>query len=332
MRRNDILSVFRRPGSVLISSMVYLAIGVVLYSFPVEIAEAIGISDFIVKIVGIVSFFAGFGVILFGYLAGDLFFSRFLFGPNDFTDQSTIAPPYFRDHTERRLEKLETSYNELVVLSAESSTNKEIDIDALLKSVKEQAVSDLPRMVIDDLKEQFSEQLVSQKQIDRVRASFFSTEGRLKEQLYKAGRRSSANLAIGMITTAAAAIILGYIAFEQKPALDTMPPLLAHYIPRLATIVFVEVFAFFFLRLYRAGIQEGKYFQNELTNVEHKSAAFEASLIAEHTPTTTDVIRQLIRTDRSGLMRIEGVSGDPALSLKDATTIAETVSKFTGKS
>lgn len=40
----------------------------------------------------------------------------------------------------------------------------------------------------------------------------------------------------------------------------------------------IELFAYFFLSLYRTSLQKIKYFQNELTNIEAKQIALRAAL------------------------------------------------------
>jgi hypothetical protein len=72
-------------------------------------------------------------------------------------------------------------------------------------------------------------------------------------------------------------------------------------IPRLA--VFIEIFSLFFLRLYRAGLDEIKFFQNELTNVETKYAALESALASKNADLTERVIGLLAETERNFLLR-----------------------------
>ncbi|MBI5525005.1 MAG: hypothetical protein HY897_01580 [Deltaproteobacteria bacterium] len=49
---------------------------------------------------------------------------------------------------------------------------------------------------------------------------------------------------------------------------------LSHYVPRITTVTFIEVFAFFFLKLYRASLIEIKFYQNELTSLAATGAKF----------------------------------------------------------
>ena len=89
----------------------------------------------------------------------------------------------------------------------------------------------------------------------------------------------------------------------------SIPDLLSHFIPRISIAVFIEVFSFFFLKLYKASLQEIKYFQNELTNIEMRGVALETALLASHNKTTEPIVEQLIRTDRNPVPSA-GVSSD----------------------
>ncbi len=52
-----------------------------------------------------------------------------------------------------------------------------------------------------------------------------------------------------------------------------------YFITRISLVAFIEVFAYFFLRLYRYSIFEIKHFQNEMTNAEFRVMALEAALM-----------------------------------------------------
>jgi hypothetical protein len=71
----------------------------------------------------------------------------------------------------------------------------------------------------------------------------------------------------------------------------------------MSLVVFIEIFAFFFLRLYRSSLDEVKYFQNELTNVEMRLVALEAALVLGHSGALDTTINQLARTERNSILK-----------------------------
>jgi len=64
----------------------------------------------------------------------------------------------------------------------------------------------------------------------------------------------------------------------------------------------IELFAFFFLSLYRTGLGEIKYFQNEITNIEAKHAALQASQRLDKEETQAAIILLLAGTERNNIM------------------------------
>ena len=134
-----------------------------------------------------------------------------------------------------------------------------------------------------------------------------------------------------MFATGVAAIVLIFIAFDTKSSLVDLPAILAHYIPRISTVVFVEVFAFFFLKLYKVTLQEIKYFQNEFTNIEAQHIAIEAAFVQRHNKPLEGIIEQLMKTERNPLKQLNNEKDENSLSVKDVNSVIETVSKVTGK-
>jgi len=108
--------------------------------------------------------------------------------------------------------------------------------------------------------------------------TFTSTESRLKSEIRALSRRGNLNLVIGVLTTVAAVSLLVYMVLGNPLNLRDVPGVLGYYVPRVSTVVFVEVFAFFFLRLYKFNLAEIKYYQNELTTM----AALRVAIVAAH--------------------------------------------------
>jgi hypothetical protein len=89
------------------------------------------------------------------------------------------------------------------------------------------------------------------------------SKSRLRQEIVQLGRRGNVNLIIGFMTTLMAAAVLTYVALVTPDSLTT-EHILVHYIPRISLAIFIEVFSFFFLRLYRSVLTEIKYFKMNL--------------------------------------------------------------------
>lgn len=66
-----------------------------------------------------------------------------------------------------------------------------------------------------------------------------------------------------------------------RPEAFTDPVKLAsHYVPWLTLVIFIEVFAFFFLRLYRATLVETRAYQDQLTDISLHQVAVEVAWLS----------------------------------------------------
>lgn len=70
-------------------------------------------------------------------------------------------------------------------------------------------------------------------------------------------------------------------------------------IPRLSLVLFVEFFAYFFLRLYRSSLWEIKYIQNEITNIEAKMIPVHVAWIRDDAGALVDALKSLSKTERN---------------------------------
>ncbi|NVM23975.1 MAG: hypothetical protein HWN68_19625, partial [Desulfobacterales bacterium] len=119
------------------------------------------------------------------------------------------------------------------------------------------------------------------------------------------GRRGNLNLVLGILTTVSGLVLLGYFVINLEPseAEANYVDFVRHFIPRLSLVVFVELFAYFFLRLYKASLAEIKYFQNELTNVESKAIALSSALNTQKEDTISGAIISLANTERNRILQ-----------------------------
>ncbi|WP_312331928.1 hypothetical protein [Sphingobacterium sp.] len=127
----------------------------------------------------------------------------------------------------------------------------------------------------------------------------FTLNERLINEIHDLGRKSNINLIIGSFLTIIALGSLIFTVFSQYNSLTNLNDILAYYIPRLSFVIFLEVFAFFFLKLYKLNINDIKYYQNELTNVELKHASLISSLTYGSPADISTVISKLSSTERN---------------------------------
>lgn len=140
---------------------------------------------------------------------------------------------------------------------------------------------------------------------------------RLMREIKDLRLRSNLNLLIGMIIT----LIGLYLLWMTVSIVDTsaalkslandpsstdttfLRNLVLPLAPRILLVIFIEIFAYFFLRLYRDGLSEIKYFQNELTNIQSKVLAVEMAFISGEKASMPAAFSALSQTERNFILQ-----------------------------
>jgi len=122
-------------------------------------------------------------------------------------------------------------------------------------------------------------------------------EQRIARQILDLAKRGNVNLVLGMCTTLLGLCFLGYSLLTSPTTATT--DLLIHFAPRFSFALLIEVFAYFFLQLYKQSLGEIKYFQNELTNVESRALATQVARHANDPDLLRKIALNLASTERN---------------------------------
>src|SRR5450830_496423 len=112
---------------------------------------------------------------------------------------------------------------------------------------------------------------------------FKSIAERLGREVQDQAKRGNLNLILGILTTLIGLMVLAY------------------FVPRVSLVMLIEVFAYFFLKLYKQSLSEIKYFQNEITNVESSHLAIQFAKDPD-TSLQLKIVEELMQTERNFLM------------------------------
>lgn len=126
---------------------------------------------------------------------------------------------------------------------------------------------------------------------------------RLLEEVRALQRRANSNLAIGSITTLLAMSSLAFVVLRATPDFHSTASVASYYLPRITFVIFIEVFAFFFLRLYKVSLDDIKFYQNELTNIESRLIALRAALVDENQGGLAKILGELAVTERNFVLK-----------------------------
>jgi hypothetical protein len=177
------------------------------------------------------------------------------------------------------------------------------DRSVLLSELMAKINSEASAAVLADLKLQIAANYSRESRDKELLLRFDDSRIRLGNELEALGRRGNLNLALGAVTTVIGLALLGASVFSEiANATKDMWVFVSHFVPRLTLVVMIELFAYFFLSLYKASLAEIKYFQNELTNIEAKQVSLRAALSFGDQAMIGDALSKLAATERNHIL------------------------------
>lgn len=152
---------------------------------------------------------------------------------------------------------------------------------------------------------------VSLKRGDTLRF-FSSSEFRIKNEIRRLNRDAIINLGVGVIIAiiGVAGLFWYIIQYTDTETSKNLALLIVHWVTRLSLISIVEIFAFFFLKMYRTHLQSIRYFQDELTSIESRKIAMLSSVIHENPEDISKSIECLLNIDRNFKMETSQTTVD----------------------
>ena len=148
---------------------------------------------------------------------------------------------------------------------------------------------------------------------------------RLETQKRTIHKQANVNLTFG-IAIAVSGIIALLIIVQMNNSLNPESLLSKfNYFSRLSLVIFVELLAIFFLKLYKENLNEKRYYQNELTNIELKYLALITARESEEDADMTEVIKDLSKTERNFILK----KGESTVHLKNLEIEASQMSNLT---
>lgn len=150
----------------------------------------------------------------------------------------------------------------------------------------------------------------------------------IEEAIGRVEKRGNINLLVGFFFSVVA---VGVLAFSVAGSVGG-PVDWSGFIPRAVLALFVQLFAYFFLRLYRQSLADARYFQNELTNLGIWFTSLELALAGDSDETADNILRQLATVERNFVLKIgestidgERLRSEQALTLEGLRAAAKVV-------
>lgn len=152
-----------------------------------------------------------------------------------------------------------------------------------------------------ELLSEFEQRIKSNTTLNDVKEYFLAMQSRLYERTNSLNTISFINLFIGISIAALGISILLFFVFNTDYAKTDKTILLIEMLSKLGVSLGIELLSFFFLNLYRKNLQEIKYIQNELTNIEAKKISL---TMAHDLPTDLrfKIIKSISMTERNFIL------------------------------
>lgn len=203
-------------------------------------------------------------MLLIVILSGVLYVTATSFQSNFLNLRSESSPRYDVYDLERQ--------SALVAEQVKRLISKEIQVPRLDLSNEEKAelISRIARENKIDLNNIFVDKLKRSAQVDEILKIKDRMLNRMGIQVETLGSRANFTLMWGMLFAAfgIGMIYYSFYLIEPLQVPGSYIDIIKQYMPKFALIFVVELIAFFFLRLYAKAIDELRYVQNEITNVE----------------------------------------------------------------
>jgi len=145
---------------------------------------------------------------------------------------------------------------------------------------------------------------------------------RLQKEIANLRRRGNFNLGLGLAMALVALGLLGWFVFlvaaESKQRSAPVPSVdwkefISVQGMRYSLVVLAGGFSFFFLRLYSSSLDNIRYYQNELTNLELRMTALDIALVKE-ADVTEKILEALTATERNFVLK----QGETTIDLERA--------------
>ena len=222
-----------------------------------------------------------------------------------YMEQEDIEKNKLQELAVKEKNKIE-EYNELDLNHNMLAIEKTISANELITALEDKILS----LLQERLDEKFLT-IVQEKYGDTVRKTtaygilkgeYEKARKRLNLEVISLNNRGKLNLSIGILISIIGIILLGWSLISAPVTISNNHDLVAYYIPRTAFVIMVQLFAFFFLNLYRASLNDIKYFQNEITNIESKILSIEILILSNDMESISRLASEIAKTERNFIL------------------------------
>lgn len=178
--------------------------------------------------------------------------------------------------------------------------NIEIDESEIIKVI-DQVKSKIENISNEHYFSEFRENLRVQILIENFQYKISGIESRVRGEINRLSKSAIINLSLGMMLSIGGITYLGIFILDAKEFEDFEHMLMSIF-PRSVFVLLIEVFAYFFLKLYKQNLDDIKYYQNELTNIESKHLAVQIAKQSSNHKLISMCVEEFLKTERNFIL------------------------------
>lgn len=179
----------------------------------------------------------------------------------------------------------------------------EVDKNKLFELFESKLEKNLSQEFLETIQQKFGADILASERYSDLQRDMIEFKERLRLEIRRLSLRANTNLAIGSVTTLVAVIVLYITIVSNHINFNDSVSMISYFIPRISLVIFIEVFAFFFLKLYKSNLDNVRYYHNEMTNIETRIIALKSSIINADKSTINEVIKELSKTERNFVIK-----------------------------
>lgn len=218
---------------------------------------------------------------------------------------------------------------ELAASMAQKATTAPVDLPAQ-SELRELLVSQINNVISGDLIRTIRERYG----IERMENSFTDSKSRISRVIQSLRLRNTTVVLTGFLFSFCG--IGSLVFFVMKPQMQqTSGEQLLYFAPHMVIVFILEVLAYFCISLYKRGLSDLNYYQNEMTNIESREAALHAALLNGNESQVAGLVSSLFATDRNAIHIINNAqvsrrngNSDQLVAMEAISQIAELARKM----
>lgn len=197
--------------------------------------------------------------------------------------------------------------------------------ETLVRAVADNLAGEAISKKVQDLATQVDHAVSTDRALELLERNSVVSLARLNSAIPEMTRRANLNLAIGIATTLVGVSVLAVSVFalpQPERQVDAVRYLL-HFLPRLSLAILIEVFAYFFLRLYKDNLQSVTSLRTDMTNIEVSRTALASVIVSGDKEAVTRIAQLLICAPPSATAVPSVAEPFDAAKLKDVIEVLE---------